>query len=482
MGALPLSAAAQSNRNRVTLNIALEPDALDPTRFSASACGQVVLYNILEGLVKITESGAVEPLLAASWQIDASQRVYTFELQPQVRFHDGALLDADCVLFSFRRAQAPDSGNKARPSVFDNIERMTASGPLRLELVLRHPDPHFLFRLGEATAVILHPQTAHLAATRPIGTGPYAFVEWRAGHSVLMRRAATFRAVEQVAIESATFRFINDIEEQAYALERGEVDVFINFITHDLHRFYGDPRYQVLLGASSGKGLLAVNHRHPVLRDVRVRRALTRAIDRQAFVNTILQGKGSTIGSHFAPSDPGYLNLSNLHSYHPEMARQLLRQAGVQLPLELTLTALPVPYAREGAPMVADYLAKVGVRVRIVPVTWKEWLEHTFRGDFDLTLVNHVEPLDHLIYTHPGYYFGYDSPQFRQLAAQHAQSRNPRERQMLYASIQRFLAEDAANVWLFASQVGAVARKGLQGLWMNYPIFTHDLSALRWSV
>lgn len=478
---LPLSAIAQTRRDSVTLNIALEPDGLDPTRFAAAACGQVVLYNIFEGLVKISENGAVEPLLASRWQIDASQRVYTFELVPNVRFHDGAALDVECVLFSFRQAQAPNSPNKAKKSVFDNIQRMTAKGALRFELELRNPDPHFLFHLGEASAVILHPSSATSAATQPIGTGPYAFVRWRKGHSVQMRKSATFRAPEKVAIEHATFRFINNLEEQARALEQGEVDVFINFITHDLHRFHGDPRYQVLLGSSSGKGMLAVNHRHPVLKDVRVRRAITYAIDRQAFVSSILQGKGNVIGSHFAPTDPGFLNLAHLHAYSPERAKELLQQAGVKTPLELTLTLLPVPYAREGGPFIAAYLEKVGIRVRLQPVTWKEWLSHTFQGDFDLTLINHVEPLDHMIYADPGYYFGYDSADFRDLTHRHAASRNPRERQLLYAAMQRYLAQDAANVWLFNSQVSAVARKGLQGLWMNYPIYTHDIASLRWT-
>lgn len=86
---LTLPALAQTKRDSVTLNISLEPDGLDPTLFPAASCGQVVHYNIFEGLVKITESGSVQPLLARRWEIDPNQRIYTFELQPGVRFHDG---------------------------------------------------------------------------------------------------------------------------------------------------------------------------------------------------------------------------------------------------------------------------------------------------------------------------------------------------------------------------------------------------------
>lgn len=482
LGMTPLFGQAKTRRHSVSLNISLEPDGLDPTRFASSACGQVVLYNVLEGLVKIAENGAIEPLLARKWHIDHSRGLYSFELVDGVRFHDGNPLDADCVAFSFHRAQAADSINKAKKSVFDNIKRITTLGKLHVEIELFHPDPHFLFRLGEATAVIFHPASAETATEHPIGTGPYAFASWQKGHSIHLRKAKTYRHADRVAIEKASFRFISNLTQQALALERGEVDVFINFITNDLHRFHGDPRYQVLLGASSGKGMLALNHRHLYLKDKRVRQALTYAIDRQVFVNEILQGKGSVIGSHFAPSDPGYLHLAHTHAYNPGRAKELLKQAKVPHGLELILTALPVPYAREGAPLIAHYLEQVGIKVHIKPVTWKEWLRGTFQGKFDLTIINHVEPLDHMIYCDPDYYFGYDNAQFRALAKRHTESRNPRERQMLYAAIQRFLANDAANVWLFTSQVSAVARKGLQGLWTNYPIFNHDLGALSWDV
>lgn len=481
LGMAGLPAQAQSVRQSVTLNIALEPDGLDPTAFPAAATGQVVLYNVLEGLVKIAENGAVQPLLAKDWQLDASQRIYIFNLQPGVKFHDGRPLDAACVLYSFRKALAPESQNKAKKNVFNNILRLTALDPLRVQIELAHPDPHFLFHLGEATAVILHPASAAQAAEHPVGTGPYAFVKWRKGHSVVLRKAPMYRAASTVAIEHATFRFINNLEEQAQALEQGEVDVFINFITHALHRFHSDPRYQVLLSASSGKGLLALNHRHPYLGDLRVRQAITHAIDRQAFVTEVLKGKGALIGSHFSPADQGYLNLSHLYAYNPERARALLKQANVPLPLQLTLTSLPVPYAREGAPLIAEYLRQVGIHVQIQEVSWPEWMAHTFKGQFDLTLISHVEPLDYMIYTDPQYYFGYDSAEFRALVTRHAESENPRERQSLFVAIQRYLAQDAANVWLFSSQLSTVARKGLQGLWMNYPIMTHDLAALRWT-
>ena len=469
------------SRNHLTASITLEPDVLDPTYSHAASAGQVVHLNILEGLTKIDESGHPQPLLAQSWQISADRKSYRFELRTNARFHDGAPLTADTVLFSFLRAQQAGKKNKAHGAVFSNIAHMQASAAHTLLIQLHRPDPYFLFRLGESTAVILHPHTAKQTAQHPIGTGPYRFIAWQRARSVHMRRFEDYHSPDSRTLEYAVFRFIPTLPEQTQAMERGEIDVAFNFIAHDLHRLQSDARYQVLIGSTSSKGLLAINHRVPVLQDLRVRQALTHAIDKQAFIDRVMEGKSTAIGSHFTPTDPGFLNLANTHSYNPTQAKRLLREAGITQPLALTLTVLPVPYARAGAPVIAEYLAQVGIQLEIQPVTWAEWQAHTFKGAFELSLITHVEPFDHLIYQDPDYYFGYDSPAFRALVARHSASNNPRERQQLFADLQRHLATDAASVWLFSPQLCTVARKGLQGLRMNHPILAHDLSAMHWA-
>lgn len=473
-------ALAQPEPRGVTINIPLEPDCLDPTMAAAASIGQVVHYNVLEGLVKIEESGATTPLLAESWSKDLDGRTYTFRLRKGVRFHDGAPFDASAVRFSFERAKAQGSTNKARKALFDNILRIDTPTPHTVVLALARPDASLLFRLGESTAVVLHPDSAAQVSTRPVGTGPYRFEQWTRGRDITLVKADTYRQPAQVRIPKVSFRFIHDPVAQAAAVQAEGIDMFFNVATHNVSRFQGDSRYQVLMGASNGKGMLAINHRRKPLDDVRVRRAITHAIDREAFIRDVLEGRGKAIGSHFSPTDAGYVHLAGLYPYDPDRARALLREAGVQLPLVLTLTLPPTPYARLGGPAVAADLGSVGIVLRLEHVEWAQWLAGVFKGQFDLTLINHVEPLDYLIYTDPQYYFGYDSPAFRELVDRHAAAGSARERQMLLGDIQRHLAQDAVNAWIFAPQIGTVARKGLRGVWMNYPIFVHDVAALWW--
>lgn len=474
-------ALAEQAKAGVVISISLEPDSLDPTQSPAASVGEVVHYNVFENLVRINEDSTLSGQLAHAWSQDDAGLRYTFELRTDVVFHDGAAFDAQAVRFSLERAGAPQSTNKAKKSLFDNIARIETPNPHTVVLTLHHADASTLFRLGESTAVILHPASAAQAATAPVGTGPYQFAQWKKGWGVTLVKSPRYRHSAHVLLEQATFRFIADPEAQSSAVRSGEVDVFFSIATDNALRFRSDPRYQVLLGASNGKGMLALNHRRAPLNDVRVRRAISHAIDREGFIKTVLHGQGSAIGSHFSPADAGYVHLTGVYPFDPARARVLLKAAGVPLPLKLSLSLPPTPYARAGAPVVAAALARVGIELELVPVDWAQWMEGTFKGDFDLTLINHVEPLDYKIYADPTYYFGYDSASFRSLVVRYDAAPNARARALLFAQLQRHLATDAANVWIFTPQLSTVARKGLKGLWMNYPIFIHDLAAMSWA-
>jgi peptide/nickel transport system substrate-binding protein len=180
------------------------------------------------------------------------------------------------------------------------------------------------------------------------------------------------------------------------------------------------------------------------------------------------------------PSDAGYIDLTGANPYNPERARALLKEAGVALPLNVTLTLPPPQYARKGGEIVAAQLAKVGIVAKIENVEWAQWLSGAFKGNYDLTLISHVEPLDFDRYADPAYYWGYDSRTYKELLARYNTTIDPKTRLKLLADIQKLLAEDAVNVYLFQLPQFSVARKPLKGLWSSSPIFANDLAALSW--
>ncbi len=480
--ALPLAAAAQAGKDRVVLGMVLEPPGLDPTTAPAAAIGEIVHYNIFEGLTKIDMDGKVVPLLAESWTMDPDGKSYTFRLRKGVKFSDGEPFDSSDVKFSFERAKAPGSTNKAKKAVFDNVSRIDTPDPSTAIVVLNQADGNFLFRMGENTAVILDPKSAASAATQPVGTGPYKLESWAKGASLSLVKNDAYRDPAAAKMKKVTFRFINDPAAQVAALLAGDIDGMPRFgAPQSLKQFQSDARFSVVIGGTEGKTIVAINNKKKPFDDVRVRRALAAAINRKSVIDGAMEGYGTPIGSHMVPSDAGYVDLTGVNPYDPEKAKALLKEAGVALPLNVTLTLPPPEYARKGGEIVAAELAKVGVNAKIENVEWAQWLSGPFKGNFDLTIISHVEPLDFItVYDNPNYYIGYDSKAFHELVAQYNSTTDAKARLKVLGDIQRQLATDSPAVYLFQLPQFAVGNKRLKGMWSSSPIFANDLAALRW--
>jgi peptide/nickel transport system substrate-binding protein len=483
IGALAASGAqAQTRKDSAVLGMVLEPaPGLDPTVASAAAIGEIVHYNVLEGLTKINMDGSVVPLLAESWALDPDGKSYTFKLRRGVKFSDGEAFDSADVKFSFERAKAAGSTNKAKKAVFDNISRIDTPDAQTVIVVLNQPDGNFLFRMGENTAVILDAKSAATTSTKPVGTGPFKLDAWAKGSSITLSKNDGYRNAAAVKMKKVTFRFINDPAAQVAALLAGDIDAMPRFgAIQSLKQFQGDARFAVTAGGTEGKTIVSINNKKKPFDDLRVRRALAAAIDRKAIIDGSAEGLAKPIGSHMVPTDAGYVDLTTANPYDPDKAKALLKEAGVALPLNVTLTLPPPEYARKGGEIVAAQLAKVGIVAKIENVEWAQWLSGPFKGNFDLTMISHVEPLDFDRYADPAYYWGYNSKAYNELFAKYNGTTDAKARLKLVGDIQRQLASDSVNVYLYQLPQFAVAKKQLKGVWSSSPIFANDLAALAW--
>jgi peptide/nickel transport system substrate-binding protein len=237
----------------------------------------------------------------------------------------------------------------------------------------------------------------------------------------------------------------------------------------------------VTVGGSRAKTILAINNKRKPLDDVRVRRAISMAIDRKAVISGAADGFGAPIGSHYVPGALGFVDTTGINPYNPERARALLAEAGVKPPLELTLRLPPPPYARQGGEVIAAQLAKVGINARIQNVEWAQWMSGVFTNkDYDLTIISHVEPLDLGNFAKDNYYWNYDSPKFRALFQRITSTGDDAERARLLGEAQKMIANDAVHAFLYQPQWVSVANARLRGLWKDVPIFANDLAALSW--
>ena len=478
---LPHFALARGRKDSMVIGMTLEPPGLDPTAGAASAIAEIVQYNILETLTKINADGKVTPLLAESWEISPDLKTYTFKLRRGVSFQNGEPFNANTVKFAFDRAGGVKSTNKDK-RIFANLSTQVIDD-YTVVLINKEIDPDLPFLLGQATAVIVEPKSADTNATRPVGTGPYQLDSWARGSSLVVSKWEGFRNPGEAKIRKFTFRFISDNAAQAAALLAGDVDAFPRIGTRVVPQFRANPQFQVILAGSRAKTILAINNKHKPLDDVRVRRAILAAIDRKAVIEGAADGFGVPIGSHYVPGAAGYIDTTGINPFDPEKGKRLLAEAGIKLPLELTMTVPPPPYARQGSEVIAAELARIGINVKIQNVEWAQWLSNTYGGphNFDLTIVSHVEPFDLGNYAKPDYYWGYDSKAFDTLYDKIMTTAGTAERNKLLGDAQKMLATDAVNGFLYQPQFPVIARKAVRGLWTQMPIFCNDLAALSWA-
>jgi peptide/nickel transport system substrate-binding protein len=480
--ALVLSMDSAFAKDSVTIGIVLEPPGLDPTTAPSAAIGQITHYNIFEGLTKINEDFSVSPLLAEKWDFSPDAKTLTFTLKPNVRFQDGETFSSKDIKFSFERFAAKDSTNKDK-DFFASIESIDTPAPLTIVLKFKEPSYWALFHLGLNTAVILDEKSAPSEATNPIGTGPYKFGAWIKGASVTLDKWDGYRDPARIAIPHATFRFINDAAAAVEGMLAGDLDAFPLFANlQALAQFQGNPRFQVTVGGTDCKTIVAINNKHKPLDNLKVRQAIAYAVDRKAIMDGAMNGLGAPIGSHMTALEPGYVDLSGMYPHDPEKAKALLKEAGVTTPLQLSLILPPVPnYSRQGGQIVAAELAEVGIQANIEDVEWAQWGSGVFANkNYDLTVICHAEPLDIGIYANPNYYFQYDSPAFREIYARVTSAPDLEAYKAALGEAQRKIAEDSVNAFLFQLPNATVADAKLKGLWKNEPIFVNDLSAMSW--
>ena len=467
-------------RDDLRLGVQLEPPVLDPTVTSSASAGEITYANVLEGLTVMDGEGRLRPRLAIDWTRSEDGLSYLFRLRRDVLYHDGKAFDAHSAASSLRRIIDPGSANPQK-AWFAKIRAVEVDAPYQLRINLSDPDALLLFALALPAAVMVHPDSASGNARHPVGTGPFRFDAWIPGSLVRLVRNDRYWG-RRPALARAEFVFMSTTSETANMLSEGLVDGLLS-VTRLGERFMIRPDYRMSARRLESKMILAINNGRPPFDDLRVRRALSHAIDRER-VRTLYgpQFSPALIGSHFPPSHPAYVDLVHRYAHDPRRARQLLDEAGVPRGFQVELVVPPTDYGRYGGLMIASDLEAVGFRVELVEYDWTRWMKEVFTGRrYALTLIMHVEPMDLGIYARDDYYFAYDNAGFKEIWHKVRAARSDGEMHRWLGEAQRRIAEDAVNVFLFMRPEQNLMHRDLEGLWERSRIPSFVLEDIRWS-
>ncbi len=370
MCALLAACGQPQQHDEIRMALAQAPINLDP-RYASDAASERINHLIYRPLVDFDEESKPQPNLA-DWQI-ISPTHYRFQLLDSSLFHDGTVLDASDVAATYNSLLAlKDSPHRAE---FANIRSIVVVDENTIDFMLHQADDIFPSRLIIGILPAEKVEARHDFSRQPIGNGPLRFVRWQ-GTLQLLRDADQQRFVLE-EVKDPTVRVLK--------LLRGEVDLLQGDLQPELVKYLkAQPEIQVSEVQGSNFSYLGFNLQDAVLSKPEVRRAIAHAIDRPAILQEVLVGGSREAGSILPPEHwAGHDNLP-MYEYNPQLARELLQQAGVSLPLRLVYKTSTDAQRVRLATVIQAQMREAGIELEILSLDWGTFFDDVKHGKFQL--------------------------------------------------------------------------------------------------
>lgn len=467
--------------NRLIISSIGDASFLNPVLAQDSASADIVSF-VFNGLLKYDENLQLTGDLAQSWEVKMGPKPrIIFYLCRGVRWHDGVEFTAEDVKFTYQTIMDPRT-NTVRRSDFEQVEKVEVLDKYTVQIIYREPFSPGLetWTIGIIPKHILEGQDINTSPfnRHPIGTGPFKFVEWVSDEKIVLEANPGYFEGRPY-LDGIIYRIIPETSLSEIELLTGGVD-YMGIYPHQYRRMAKDPRLRVYSRLALGYTYIGYNLENELFRDPWVRRALTRAIDREAIVKYVLYGRGKVATGPFPPQmwycNPKIRPLP----YDPSLAKRLLRGAGWEdtdgdgildkdgRPFRFTLiTNSGNDIRRDVGVMVQRYWREIGVDVRLELYEWSVFLKNFINPrHFEACILGWSLSVDpdaysiwHSSQVYEGFNFiSYRNPQVDSLLVAGRREYDLGKRRKIYYEIHRLIHEDQPYTFLFVPEATPALR------------------------
>ena len=461
------------------------------TAVTTDASSHEAAGYVFNGLVRYDKNLKLEGELAESWEVSPDGKRITFHLRKGVKWHDGAPFTSDDVMFTYRRMIDPRTPT-AYGEDFKQVLRAAAPDPDTFVVEYARPFAPALASWG------MHVLPKHLLEKypdisksplnkKPVGTGPYRFVEWKTGEKVVFDASPDYFEGKPY-ISRVITRVIPDQATMFLELKSGGVDIMTltppQYVrqteTADFKKSFNRYKY-----TASGYTYLGFRLSHPFFRDKRVRQAIAHAADKKALIDGVLLGLGQEATGPYKPGTWAYNPNVRKYPHDPARAKALLAEAGWKekdgvlvkdgQPFEFTVLTNAGNDARaKTAAILQQNLAEVGIRIKIRTVEWAAFInEFIDKRKFDAVLLGwNITPdpdqfdIWHSSKTGPKElnHVGFANPEVDRLLDEGRSTFDLEKRKKAYFRIQEILAEEQPYVFLYVPEALPVVHNRFRGI------------------
>jgi peptide/nickel transport system substrate-binding protein len=474
-----------------------DPGSLNPA-ITTSGGTHTASELVFNGLVELTPELKPVPELAESWEVLEGGALYRFNLRDGVSWHDGKPFTSADVKYTFEEMLLK-LHSRTKASMGAALSSITTPDADTVEFRFAKPYAPLLLQLDVTEAPILPKHVyegtdvqTNPANNKPIGTGPFKLVSYTPDSEVKLKANRDYFKRDLPHLDEVVMRVIPEKGNQVVALEAGEVDWLFGTPGPDLARLKAAGRYKFLTtslnpGGSNCIMTVSFNLERPMFQDVRVRRALGSALDRQQFVERVLFGQGRvaeapiSAGVSFAHA----AGLDGMPQFDRAGAEKLLDEAGWKRSGDATRKAQGVNGVPDGTPLAFGFthfptfsayaqlvraqLAAVGVQVALEPLEPPVFADVVFKArKFDTNIISYCNGADPEIGVKRMYTTSnigpvpfsnssaYRNPKVDQLFETARTTVDPAARTAIYRQLQEQLVEDLPYLWLVETEANRV--------------------------
>lgn len=471
--------ASKTGENSVVVGISQDLDSLDPHN-SVYAGTREVLFNLYEGLVKPTSSGAIEPAVASAFEVAEDAMSILFTLRDGIKYWDGTAVTVEDVIFSINR-YADIQGAESAFSVLKSVE---AQGENQILVTLSEANSEFIYQL---TCAIIPASYDADTQECPLGTGPFKYVAYTAGESLEVEKNENYWKEGFPYLDAVTFKIVTDADTAILQLNSGTLDIY-QYLTSDQAAALDTEKFNIQVGNVNYVQGMFLNNAAAPFDDVRVRQAICYAVDRREISDMLFDGQSHIIGTHLIPAMSAYYDesLEKAYETNTDKAKELLKEAGYENGFEFTIT-VPNNYApHEGtAQIIAENLAEVGIKANIELVEFTTWYSDVYVDrKYEATVVavdGTLAPsswFSKFVNTAGNNFINYNNPEYDKVYAAALAETDLDAKVDYYRQLQKILSDDAASIFCQDPSNLLAINSKLEG-YEFYPVSAQDMSIVK---
>ncbi|MCM2386801.1 ABC transporter substrate-binding protein [Streptomyces albipurpureus] len=497
-----LTPKAAGSLDRITWAVTAEPSSFDWIYNASFETGQI-MANVCEGLMRLAPDMSVEPALAESFT-NPTPTTWVYKVRPGVTFHDGTELTAEDVAFSLNRNLDTKAGS-FWSGAYENVSSVKVSGPLEVTVALKQPDALFNSYLSSPAGIVGSKATV-TAKGKAYGTpdggvncvGPFSLSKWDKGQSMTLKRDDNyFDPAHKAKSKEVVFRFVRDPAAMVNGLLSDSIDGSWFLPPSAIKRLSSSGKGSVYYGKSTqGFNAIVMNTEGP-LRDVRIRQALSMAIDRKGIIDAVISGAGQPQKAPAVPGSWGYAEEKYQQAWdglkvteqNLEAAKKLVADAGApSKPIVVATTSAEAEVPVIGAE-IQSAAKKIGLDVQIKSVPADQYngvyTDKKAREGIDLYLTgwgtDFADPLQMYQYFQTDHFYnfsGFSNPKYDDLIVKAGKTQDQAQRADLVTAAQKIVVDELVWIPLYAPYNTLFLNKRVTGtpasyVQLHYPWAAH---------